>query len=170
MGDVFYPTLTTERLILRPLSIQDAVTLQHVLDDQEIWLYFPRTEVPTFERTQIYIEGQLAHWDEYGFGHWAVECIDHTLIGWCGLQFLPDTDETEVAYCLGKEHWRKGFATEAAWASLNFGLKTLGIKEIVGLTHTENTASQHVLQKIGLKFIDQKIYFGMDCFRFRITV
>jgi [ribosomal protein S5]-alanine N-acetyltransferase len=170
MGDVSYPRLTTERLILRPLSIRDAEVMQNVLNDPEVWHYFPRTEVPTLERTQTYIEGQLAHWNEHGYGHWAIESIDHNLIGWCGLQFLPETDETEVAYCLGKDHWRKGFATEAARASLSFGIKTLRIKEIVGLTHTENIASQRVLQKIGLKFIDRKIYFGMDCYRFRIVV
>jgi RimJ/RimL family protein N-acetyltransferase len=164
-----FPSLVMERLILRPLSQQDAVSLQRVLDDPEVWQYFPRTEVPSLERTKIYIEGQIAHWDEYGFGHWALEEKDGSLVGWCGLQFLPESDETEVAYCLGKAYWGKGFATEAARASLNYGISTLGIKEIIGLTHVDNKASQHVLEKIGLKFVDQKNYFGMDCFRFRIS-
>jgi [ribosomal protein S5]-alanine N-acetyltransferase len=163
------PALVTERLILRPLVRQDAVALQHIMDDPDVWRYFPRTEVPSLDRTITYIDGQLEHWAEYGFGHWGVEEKGQRLIGWCGLQFLPETDETEVAYCLGKVHWGKGFATEAALASLNFGLSDLAIKEIVGLTHVENKASQHVLQKIGLKFIDRKIYFGMECFRFRIS-
>jgi [ribosomal protein S5]-alanine N-acetyltransferase len=164
-----FPSLVTERLFLRPLSLLDALALQHVLDDPDVWRFFPRTDVPNLERTRTYIEGQLAHWDEYGFGHWALEKNDLTLIGWCGLQFLSDTDETEVAYCLGKAHWGMGFATEAASASLEFGLNSIGRKEIIGLTHVDNKASQYVLQKIGLVFIDQKRYFGMECFRFRIT-
>jgi ribosomal-protein-alanine N-acetyltransferase len=170
MKDAVIPSLATERLILRPFSIWDAVTLHPVLNNPDVWRYFPRTEVPTLVRTQTYIEGQLAHWDEYGYGHWALERNNRTLIGWCGLQFLPETDETEVAYCLGKQHWGMGFATEAAQSSLDYGIKVLGLKEIVGLTHAENTASQHVLQKIGLRFIDQKTYFGMECFRYRITI
>jgi ribosomal-protein-alanine N-acetyltransferase len=140
------------------------------LDDPDVWRYFPNTEVPSLERTKTYIEGQLAHWEEHAFGHWAVKVKDKMLIGWCGLQFLPETNEIEVAYCLGKEHWGKGYATEAARASLNYGTSDLGFKEIVGLTHVENKASQHVLQKIGLKFIDRKVYFGMECFRFRISM
>jgi RimJ/RimL family protein N-acetyltransferase len=164
------PSLVTDRLTLRPLSQEDASALQLVLDDPDVWRYFPRTEVPTLARTKTYIEGQHAHWDEYGFGHWAIDAIDEGLIGWCGLQFLPDTEETEVAYCLGKAYWGKGFATEAARASLNFGTTNLRIKEIVGLTHVENQASQHVLQKIGLKFVDRKFYFGMECLRFRISI
>jgi ribosomal-protein-alanine N-acetyltransferase len=170
MDENIVPILRTERLVLRPLALLDSVDLQCVLGDHDVWRYFPRSEIPSLERTQTYIEGQLAHWDEYGFGHWAVENDVAKLIGWCGLQYLQETHETEIAYCLGKNHWRKGFATEAAQASLNFGLQKLGINEIIGLTHTENTASQHVLQKIGLKFVDQKIYFGMNCFRFKITV
>jgi len=164
------PSLVTDRLILRPLAQEDAATLQLVLEDADVWRYFPRTEVPTLARTKTYIEGQLAHWDEYGYGHWAIDVIDKKLIGWCGQQYLRETDETEVAYCLGKAHWGKGFATEAARASLNFGITDLGIKEIVGLTHVENKASQHVLQKIGLKYIDRKFYFGMECIRFRISI
>jgi ribosomal-protein-alanine N-acetyltransferase len=164
------PSLVTDRLTLRLFSQEDATVLQLVLDDPDVWRFFPRTEVPTLARTKAYIEGQLAHWDEYGFGHWAIITSDEVLIGWCGLQFLPDTEETEVAYCLGKDYWGKGFATEAARASLNFGITNLGIMEIVGLTHAENKASQHVLQKIGLKFVDRKFYFGMDCLRFRISI
>jgi len=170
MVETIYPTLTTERLVLRPLMMEAAAALQHVLDAPEVWRYFPRPEVPSLERTQTYIEGQLAHWAEYGFGHWALQDKGGTLIGWCGLQFLSETNETEVAYCLGMDHWGKGFATEAARASLDFGTQTLGKKEIVGLTHTENFASQNVLKKIGLRYIDRKVYFGMDCFRFRLTV
>jgi [ribosomal protein S5]-alanine N-acetyltransferase len=163
------PSLVTNRLILRPFSQEDATVLQLVLDDPDVWRYFPRTEVPTLSRTKTYIEGQLAHWEEYGYGHWAIITGDKVLIGWCGLQFLPDTHETEVAYCLGRDFWGKGIATEAARASLDFGMIDLGIKEIVGLTHVENKASQHVLQKIGLKFVERKTYFGMECFRFRIS-
>ena len=163
------PTLRTERLILRPLTLDDSANLQGVLDDPDVWRYFPLPSVPTLERTQSYIEGQITHWADYGLGHWALEGNGQELIGWCGLQFLPDTNETEVAYCLGKPFWGKGFATEAARASLDYGLETLKAKEIIGLTHIANKASQNVLRKIGMKYVDTKVYFGMECFRFRTT-
>ena len=89
-------------------------------------------------------------------------------MGWGGLQFLPETNETEVAYCLGKPFWGQGYATEAARESLAYGFHTLQLKEIIGLTHVENKASQNVLLKIGLHLVDRKTYFGMECFRFRV--
>jgi ribosomal-protein-alanine N-acetyltransferase len=161
------PILFTPRLTLRPLSFDDADALHRVLDDPDVWHYFPLPEIPSLARTHSYIEGQLNHWRDYSLGHWAVEDKNRILLGWCGLQFLPDTDETEVAYCLGKPFWGRGFATEAARASLEFGTQTLRLKEIIGLTHVENTASQNVLRKIGLHFLDRKTYFGMECFRYR---
>jgi RimJ/RimL family protein N-acetyltransferase len=89
-------------------------------------------------------------------------------MGWCGLQFLPDSNETEVAYCLGRPFWGLGYATEAARESLEYGLKELNLKEIIGLTHIQNKASQNVLLKIGLHFVDRRTYFGMECLRFRV--
>ena len=168
MAGILIPTLRTERLILRPLALGDASTLQITLNDPDVWQYFPLPRVPDLKRTQSYIEGQLAHWNEYDLGHWAVEETDHNLIGWCGLQFLSETDETEVAYCLGKAYWGKGYATEAARASLDYGMQKLLIQEIVGLTHLANKASQNVLLKIGMKLVDTRRYFGMECLRFRI--
>lgn len=162
-----YPTLFTPRLTLRPLSLDDAGALYHVLNDKDVWQYFPLPENPPLVRTQTYIQGQLGHWVEYSLGHWALEDKNQILVGWCGLQFLPETNETEVAYCLGKPFWGQGYATEAARESLAYGFHTLHLKEIIGLTHVENKASQNVLQKIGLHFVDRKIYFGMECFRYR---
>jgi ribosomal-protein-alanine N-acetyltransferase len=114
-----YPTLITERLKLRPLQLKDAATMQQTLKDRDVWRYFPLSEIPSLKKTQTYIEGQLEHWAAHGFGHWALENGSHDLLGWCGLQFLPETNETEVAYCLGKPFWGKGYATEAARASLS---------------------------------------------------
>jgi ribosomal-protein-alanine N-acetyltransferase len=162
-----YPTLHTPRLTLRPLSLDDTEALHHVLNDPDVWKYFPLPETPSLVRTRTYIQGQLDHWAEYSLGHWALEDDNHILMGWCGLQFLPDTNETEVAYCLGKPFWGKGYATEAARESLDYGFNKLHLKEIIGLTHVENKASQNVLLKIGLHFVDRKMYFTMECFRFR---
>ena len=162
------PVLFTPRLTLRPLSLDDADALHQVLDDQAVWQYFPLPEIPSLIRTQTYIQGQLHHWAEYSLGHWALEDKNQILMGWGGLQFLPETNETEVAYCLGKPFWGQGYATEAARESLAYGFHTLHLKEIIGLTHVENKASQNVLLKIGLHLVDRKTYFGMECFRFRV--
>jgi ribosomal-protein-alanine N-acetyltransferase len=115
------------------------------------------------------VSKQLKHWEERKLGWWAVEPrFSRKLMGWCGLQYLPETEETEVGFLLGKSFWGQGFATEAAKASLRYGFEDLGLKRVVGITHPENIASQRVLLKLGMSFTVKTRYFGMDCYRYSI--
>jgi ribosomal-protein-alanine N-acetyltransferase len=90
------------------------------------------------------------------------------LIGWSGLTFLPETEEVEVAYLLGQAFWGKGLATEAARACVQYGFENVGLESIVGIVHPENIASQRVMEKLGMSFVDQSTYFGMECYRYSI--
>jgi len=157
------PTLTTPRLVLRPFAPEDTTSLYRILNEPNIMQYFPNTEPPGMERVQKIIENQLAHWEEHNLGWWAVVPKGQTeLIGWNGLQYLPETDEVEVGYLLSQQFWGQGYATEGARASLKFGFDQLGLKRIIGLTHPDNKASQKVLLKCGLEFIDLANYFNMQ--------
>ena len=81
-------------------------------------------------------------------------------MGWNGLQFLPETNETEVGYLLSRRFWGRGYTTEGARAALQFGFERFELEQIIGLVHPENIASQRVLEKAGLKFTNQAKYFG----------
>ncbi len=163
------PTLTTARLTLRAFTEADIDPLQRILSEEGILHYFPRTDPPAHDRVERLIAHQLRQWEEHGYGWWAVELRSQNgLIGWNGLQFLPETGETEVGYLLGKPSWGQGLATEGARASLQYGFKHLGLKTIIGITHPENNASQRVLEKLGLSLTGPARYFDMDCFRFAI--
>jgi ribosomal-protein-alanine N-acetyltransferase len=147
-----------------------------------VLVYFPTTKAPPLDRVQRLVVGHLKHWDEHGYGWWAVEprasqttrspgtarVSDSALIGWAGLTYLPETDETEVAYLLDKPFWGRGLATEAARASLRYGFEELAIDTIVGVVHPDNLASQRVLTKAGLSFVEPAHYFGMDVLRYTI--
>jgi RimJ/RimL family protein N-acetyltransferase len=162
------PTLSTPRLVLRPWLLEDADTLFLILQEPDILKFFPPTTF-TLDKTQRYIQHQLRHWQERGYGHWAVtKKDDQSVLGWCGLEYLPETDENEVAYLLSHRVWGRGFATEAAQAAMRFGLETTGLEAIIGLVHPENIGSIHVLEKCGLSFVDRKVYWGLEMCRYRI--
>jgi ribosomal-protein-alanine N-acetyltransferase len=161
------PSIATKRLTLRPFNEADVEPLYLILNDGDVLRYFPNPSAPPRDRVERLVSNILAHWQEHGFGWWALEQpAEPGLMGWCGLTFLPETVETEVAYCLGKPHWGKGFATEAASASLRFGFQTIALPRIIGLVHPENRASAHVLEKLGMSLIDRNRYFGMDVLRY----
>jgi RimJ/RimL family protein N-acetyltransferase len=115
------------------------------------------------------VASQLAHWAEHGYGWWAVEMrADGAFAGWNGLQYLPETGETEIGYLLGKPFWGRGLATEGALAGLGFGFEELGLGEIVAIVHPDNVASQRVIEKLGMSGGQRARYFGMDVYNYRL--
>jgi RimJ/RimL family protein N-acetyltransferase len=148
--------------------------LYEIMEERDVLRYFPSPLPPPYERVQRLVQEQLDHWHEHGYGWWALEVRRDgyagsqpgVFIGWAGLQYLPETDETEVGYLLGRAYWGKGLATEAACASVRFGFEDLGLPEIVGIVHPDNVASQRVLEKAGLARVERTVYFNMDCYRY----
>jgi ribosomal-protein-alanine N-acetyltransferase len=165
------PTMTTPRLKLRGWRMADLEPLYQILQASGILQYFPNPGPPPRDSVERLVTHQLQHWDEHGYGWWAVEPLARDeLLGWCGLTFLPETGETEVAYLLARPHWGRGYATEAAWASLLYGVEHVDVAQIIGLTHPDNVASQRVLLKLGMSFVEQAEYFGMQLYRYTIAL
>ncbi|MBC8263381.1 MAG: GNAT family N-acetyltransferase [Anaerolineales bacterium] len=169
MAKMTIPTVATSRLILRAFTKEDAAPLHRILGARDILRYFPNPGAPSRDKVEKLISAQLNHWEEHGHGWWAVEPRSKKqLIGWSGLQFLPETEEVEVGYLLDQPFWGKGLATEAAQVCLQYGFENFDIESIVAIVHPENIASQRVIEKLGMSFVDQAHYFGMDCYHYSI--
>ena len=161
------PTMTTENLYLRPFSQTDVPDMFHILNGENVLQYFPSTKPPTQEQVQKMIDLILQHWREKGYGLWAVtDGVTHQLLGRCGLQYIPETNEVEIDYILGRPFWGKGYATEAGQAVMRFGINELKLDTIVGIVHPENMGSQRVLQKLKMAFVEETEYFGMACYKY----
>lgn len=155
--------------MLRPFALADAGVLHGILSDRQVLRYMPTTDPPPLERVECMIAGQLRDWGERGYGWWAVEHRQVVgLIGWCGIGYLPDTDENEVAYLFSRACWGQGLATEAARRALEFGFEEIGLAEIIGLVHPDNVASRRVLEKTGMRLVNRVHYFGIDVDRYRL--
>lgn len=90
-----------------------------------------------------------------GWGMWAVEAPEAWFLGTVGLKVpshaLPFGPCVEVAWRLGRAHWGKGYAVEAARAALDFGFATLGLAEIVSFTALPNMRSRAVMERLGME-------------------
>jgi ribosomal-protein-alanine N-acetyltransferase len=161
------PTIETARLKLRALVPSDLEPLCAIVSNPEVIRYFPRTEPWPRETVQDIMRRQKEHWQEHGFGWYAVECREcNELLGWCGLCVLDETGETEIKYLLKQSHWGRGLATEGASRCLQDGFKELDLELVIGLVHPENFPSQRVLEKIGLRFNNRARYFGLELLRY----
>jgi len=164
---VSIPTFETKRLRLRPFVHEDAVYLHQIFEVEGVLRYYPTQDPPDLERVERLITRQIEYWEAHGYGWWAVDDLANgELIGWNGLQYLPETDETEIGYLLARPYWGQGLATEGAGVGMQFGFETLQIPTIIGIVHPENIASQRVLEKIGLQFQEEAEYFGMACYKY----
>jgi ribosomal-protein-alanine N-acetyltransferase len=168
-GSMTIPTITTPRLKLRSFAAGDVDPMFDILNQEGVLRYFPVADPPARDRVAGMIRRLINHWEERGYGLWAVESrADGMLMGRCGLQYLLDTDEVEVDFILGRPFWGQGFATEAARAGVRYGFEALDIDGITGIAHVENRGSQRVLEKLGMDRIEQKQFFGMECYRYRV--
>lgn len=163
-------TIRTARLSLRPLLASDAEVLYRIYQTEGVLRYFPNPTPPALVKVQRFITVQQAHWACYGYGNWGVLPYgEEHLIGWAGLQFLPEINATEVGFLLDRPFWGKGYATEAVAASLQFGFAYAHLDYIIALVHPENLSSRHVIEKCGMEYHESIRLWGMDLFRYQVA-
>jgi ribosomal-protein-alanine N-acetyltransferase len=144
----------TERLELRPLTMNDLDALALIYRDSEVRKYFPEGTL-TYEQTREELEWIIdVYYAQHGFGLWATTHKQtNEFIGRCGL--LPWTidgrSEVEVAYLLARAYWGRGLGTEAARAILAYGFEDLHLSRLICLIDPGNEASINVALKIGMR-------------------
>lgn len=147
------PTIRTPRLLLRDWRDEDLAPFAALNADPEVMAFFPRP----LDRAES--DAAVArirdHFARHGFGLWAVEAPGVAdFIGFVGLavprfeaHFTPCV---EIGWRLAREHWGRGYATEAARAVLAFGFQDLALDEIVSFTSAVNPRSRAVMERIGM--------------------
>jgi ribosomal-protein-alanine N-acetyltransferase len=142
--------LTTERLVLRPVTAQDhAVLLVHwTLPDVRRFL-FDGEALSAAEVTET-IEESAQDFNEGGYGIWLIQEEHGTaLVGTTGLRPLDDLG-LEIFYSLAPGSWGKGYATEAARAVVEHALGPLGRPEVLAEVDEDNAASIAVVRRLGM--------------------
>ena len=114
----------------------------------------------------------LENYSDYqlnGYGRWAVILKDSgQFIGWCGLKYDGDTQQTDIGFRFFEEEWGKGYATESAEACLRIGFDQLGLACIIGRAMKANIASICVLEKLGLTYEQDIVLEGEEAVLYQI--
>ena len=144
--------LETARLRLRRFRPDDLGTLERWHTDDVLMRYMGRGAF-TREETEGALERYLRHWDEHGFGLWAVEDKETgVLIGRTGLAYHRIwPHDPEVGWLIDREWQGRGLAQEAGAACIRFGFEKLGFERIVSICTPDNLASRRVMAKLGLR-------------------
>jgi GrpB-like predicted nucleotidyltransferase (UPF0157 family)/RimJ/RimL family protein N-acetyltransferase len=160
--------IETERLLLRSKTLDDLDAMHELLGDPDVaaWLQgqpFDRDETRERLLRNMRLERQL------GFAMWAVvERSSGKVIGHCGLQHLDGGPEVEVGWALVPSRWGRGYATEAARASVARGFEQLGLEEIVAVTRPDNARSRRVMEKLGMTYEGRGVWYGAEQVRYAL--
>ena len=146
------PVLETERLVLRPYLMADAPSVQQVCGDRAI-------ADTTLAIPHPYPDGAAEQWisthaESFRQGTEVTLAItlkpDRPVIGSVALSVNKKHQRGELGYMVAREHWNRGYCTEAARALMSFGFSTLGLDRIQAAHFPRNPASGRVMQKLGM--------------------
>jgi RimJ/RimL family protein N-acetyltransferase len=143
--------IQTERLLLRPWRADDLAPLAAMQADPEVMADYggPQSRAAS----QAKLERYVAAFDAHGFTRWAVEA-GGVFIGYVGVMPIfpghPRDPGYEIGWRLVRAAWGKGWATEAARASLADAFGRAGLEEVLSYTAPDNLRSQAVMGRLGL--------------------
>jgi RimJ/RimL family protein N-acetyltransferase len=145
--------IPTARLVLRPWRTTDLSPFAEQNADPVVMQFI--TGVLTAEESNAYAEQAMSHLAQNGFCKWALELPGVApFFGAFGLTYVKFeaafTPAVEVAWRLNRQYWGKGYATEAAQATIADGFNRVGLPEIVSMTALPNTASMKVMERLGM--------------------
>ena len=152
--------LETERLLLSEFSDADAPGMFELNSDPLVLQYTGDLPFDSIEAARLFIE-QYDQYRKNGFGRWTVRLKNSgEYLGWCGLRRADPGSEVDLGFRSLRRYWNKGYATEAARACVQYGFDTLGLGRIVGRARRDNHASIRVLEKIGMRFVQDIDFEG----------
>lgn len=154
--------IETDRLVLREFIENDAPLIYGLSFDPDVIRYTHDPVKNVGHAAEILERKIIPQYVLYNYGRWAVHVkatpdpIAIGFIGYCGLKYRPELNEVDIGYRFKKEVWDKGYATEAAYASIKYGFEKLGLNRIVGRAEFDNIGSWKVLEKCGMTYIGKE--------------
>ncbi len=152
------PIIETDRLYFRLFEKNDAELLWKLDSDPEVRAHFPGGALQKDKITEN-LNRYINDWKKFGYSDFAIfEKVTNSFVGRAG--FAQYHGEIEMGYVLLKEHWGKGFATEAAAGLINWAKQNIKASKIIALVPIKHIASQKVLEKIGMRNFKTDLYTG----------
>lgn len=148
------PLLTTERLVIKKITLEDASFILELMNDKDWILNIGDRNVKTVDEAKAYIELTfLKTYQESKFGFYGVSLkTTGKMIGTVGLIDRDGLDNVDIGYGLLPAYRGKGYAFEAAEAMHSYGHNTLLLDKIVAIVNPGNLDSIKLIQKLGLSF------------------
>jgi [ribosomal protein S5]-alanine N-acetyltransferase len=160
-----FPTLTTERLLLRKIQMEDAETLFAIFSDEEVMKLQGDPPHVSLDDTQSSIERiQIRYHNREGI-RWGITLQGQdTVIGTGSFHSLNEAHHyVEVGYNLNRAYWGQGIMTEALSAVLTYGFTEMEMHRIEARIDISNERSKSLLERLGFTYegnLRQRFFFN----------
>lgn len=148
------PTLETERLFLRPLTLGDEDDVFAYASDPEVARLVSWETHPDRNASRAFLEWVLNRYLSGREAPWAMATrVTGRVIGTCGfVHWDVPNGFAEIGYAMARKHWGKGIMTEAVRRVIDFGFQSMDLARIEAVCLMDNTASARVMEKVGMQF------------------
>ncbi|WP_334096292.1 glutamine-hydrolyzing GMP synthase [Helicobacter typhlonius] len=150
----------SECVFLRPYTQADFAALHKIVSDKETMYAWGQGF--SKKQSQEWLDKQLAHYQQYGFGIWAIiEKQSDAIIGNAGLNHTEISLKgktqkiVEIGYLLHRNFWGKGYGSEVARMCVKYGFETLGLEEVYCLIKEDNKASIKVAKRLEMQKVGE---------------
>ena len=145
--------LETERLRLVPWQVDQLDELLNLHSDPLVARFYDIAGAPwSRQKCRERLDGWVKEFADHGLGKHRLESrADGRLVGRAGFSLHARTGEPELGYGLFSQDWGKGYATEVSIALRDWFFATRTDDHFIAFAHRDNTASRHVLEKIGMQ-------------------
>jgi ribosomal-protein-alanine N-acetyltransferase len=146
------PTLLTDRLLLRPLTLQDAEAVFAYTSDPEVMRYLNFEAHRTMEDTRAFLRSVTEGYAHGKLVRGIVLRADGRLVGTCGLRISREHERGELGYWLHRDCWGRGLVPEAVGAVIRHAFEHERLQRIQARCAAENAASARVMEKAGMTY------------------
>lgn len=140
--------IESERIILRPVTLEDAPDMFAYASDEETIRY-------VFERHQTIKDTEEAIGTFFlanPIGKYAIELRgEGKMIGTVAIRVDEANKKGEIGYALSRHYWGNGYMTEAGWAILELAFEKLKLEKVYAMHDEDNSASGRLMQRLGMK-------------------
>lgn len=147
-------TIETERLLLQPMSTDDAEFIYELYNSPKFIEFIGDRKIRTVHDAEKYItEKFLPQLEKLGFGNYLIVLKDgNKKVGGVGIFERDGLEVHDIGFSFLPEFEGKGYGYESASKLMEVGFKEFGLKKISAITTKANISSQKLIEKLGLKF------------------
>ena len=156
------PILKTERLLLRPLTLEDVDLLWPDIADPEISKHMAWEAHTDRTQTSEFVKHEIARCAAGQGVTWAIFkddsfCGIFSLIGLVRRHRALTYNKGELAYWLSRKYQRQGIMTEAGRRVLEFAFGDLKLHKVSVSHFSENKASENLIKRLGFRYVGEQL-------------